>query len=35
VIAALKSDTLSVVAFEIGLFGWIALVFFVFSSTLI
>jgi hypothetical protein len=30
VIAALKSDTLSVITFEIGLFGWMALVFFVF-----
>ena len=30
VIAALKSDTLSVTTFEIGLFGWMALMFFVF-----
>jgi hypothetical protein len=30
VIAALKSDTLSVLTFEIGLFGWMALIFFVF-----
>jgi hypothetical protein len=30
VIAALKSDTLSVITFEIGLFGWMALMFFVF-----
>jgi Domain of unknown function (DUF4396) len=30
VIAALKSDTLSVITFEIGLFGWMALFFFVF-----
>jgi hypothetical protein len=29
-IAALKSDTLSVITFEIGLFGWMALFFFVF-----
>ena len=29
-IAALKSDTLSVITFEIGLFGWMALMFFVF-----
>jgi uncharacterized protein DUF4396 len=29
VIAALKSDTLSVITFEIGLFGWMALMFFV------
>jgi hypothetical protein len=32
VIAALKSDTLSVLTFEIGLFGWMALTFFVFFS---
>jgi Domain of unknown function (DUF4396) len=32
VIAALKSDTLSVITFEIGLFGWMALVFFVFFT---
>lgn len=30
VIAALKSDSLSVLTFEIGLFGWMALMFFVF-----
>jgi hypothetical protein len=30
VIAALKSDALSVITFEIGLFGWMALMFFVF-----
>jgi hypothetical protein len=30
VIAALKSDTLSVITFELGLFGWMALMFFVF-----
>jgi hypothetical protein len=30
VIAALKSDTLSVITFEIGLFGWMALIFYVF-----
>ena len=30
VIAALKSDTLSVITFEIGLFGGMALMFFVF-----
>ena len=30
VIAALKSDTLSVTTFEIGLFGWMALMYFVF-----
>jgi hypothetical protein len=30
VVAALKSDTLSVVTFEVGLFGWMALMFFVF-----
>jgi hypothetical protein len=30
VIAALKSDALSVMTFEIGLFGWMALMFFVF-----
>jgi hypothetical protein len=29
VVAALKSDTLSVVTFEVGLFGWMALMFFV------
>jgi Domain of unknown function (DUF4396) len=29
VIAALKSDTLSVITFELGLFGWMALMFFV------
>ena len=29
-IAAVKSDTLSIVTFEIGLFGWMALTFFVF-----
>jgi hypothetical protein len=32
VIAALKSDTLSVITFEIGLFGWMALFFFVFFT---
>jgi hypothetical protein len=32
VIAALKSDTLSVLTFEIGLFGWMALMFFVFND---
>ncbi|HWF53579.1 MAG TPA: DUF4396 domain-containing protein [Solirubrobacteraceae bacterium] len=32
VIAALKSDTLSVMAFEIGLFGWMALSYFVFFT---
>jgi hypothetical protein len=32
VIAALKSDTLSVITFEIGLFGWMALMFFVFFT---
>jgi hypothetical protein len=32
VIAALKSDTLSVLTFEIGLFGWMALTFFVFFN---
>jgi hypothetical protein len=31
-IAALKSDTLSVITFEIGLFGWMALTFFVFFT---
>ena len=30
--AALKSDTLSVITFEIGLFGWMALFFFVFFT---
>jgi hypothetical protein len=30
VVAALKSDTLSVITFEIGLFGWMAVTFFVF-----
>lgn len=30
VVAALKSDTLSVITFEIGLFGWMAVIFFVF-----
>jgi hypothetical protein len=30
VIAAAKSDTLSILTFEIGLFGWMALTFFVF-----
>jgi hypothetical protein len=30
VIAAIKSDTLSILTFEIGLFGWMALTFFVF-----
>jgi hypothetical protein len=35
VIAALKSDTLWVITFEIGLFGWMALMFFVFFPTLI
>jgi hypothetical protein len=30
VVAALKSDSLSVLTFEIGLFGWMALFFFVF-----
>ena len=30
VVAALKSDALSVVTFEVGLFGWMALMFFVF-----
>jgi hypothetical protein len=29
-IAAIKSDTLSILTFEIGLFGWMALTFFVF-----
>jgi len=29
-IAAVKSDTLSILTFEIGLFGWMALMFFVF-----
>jgi hypothetical protein len=33
VIAALKSDTLSVITFEIGLFGWMALIFFVFFGS--
>jgi len=32
VIAALKSDALSVITFEIGLFGWMALFFFVFFT---
>jgi hypothetical protein len=32
VVAALKSDTLSVVTFEVGLFGWMALMFFVFFA---
>jgi Domain of unknown function (DUF4396) len=32
VIAALKSDTLSVITFELGLFGWMALFFFVFFT---
>jgi Domain of unknown function (DUF4396) len=32
VIAALKSDTLSVITFEIGLFGWMALFYFVFFA---
>ena len=32
VIAALKSDSLSVLTFEIGLFGWMALMFFVFFT---
>ncbi|HKO27925.1 MAG TPA: DUF4396 domain-containing protein [Solirubrobacteraceae bacterium] len=31
-IAALKSDTISVITFEIGLFGWMALMFFVFFT---
>jgi Domain of unknown function (DUF4396) len=31
-IAALKADTLSVITFEIGLFGWMALFFFVFFA---
>lgn len=30
IIAAIKSDTLSILTFEIGLFGWMALTFFVF-----
>jgi hypothetical protein len=30
IIAAVKSDTLSILTFEIGLFGWMALTFFVF-----
>jgi hypothetical protein len=30
VVAALKSDTLSVVTFEVGLFAWMAVIFFVF-----
>ncbi len=29
-IAALKADTLSIIAFEVGLFGWMALTYFVF-----
>src|ERR1700744_6298523 len=29
-IAAIKSDTLSILTFEIGLFGWMALTYFVF-----
>ena len=29
-VAAVKSDTLSILTFEIGLFGWMALTFFVF-----
>jgi hypothetical protein len=29
-VAALKSDTISIVAFEVGLFGWMALVYLVF-----
>jgi len=33
IIAALKSDTLSVITFEIGLFGWMARMFFVFFPT--
>ena len=32
IIAALKADTLSLIAFEVGLFGWMALVQFVFFS---
>jgi Domain of unknown function (DUF4396) len=32
VVVALKSDTLSVVTFEVGLFGWMALMFFVFFA---
>lgn len=32
VVAALKSDTLSVVTFEVGLFGWMALMSFVFFA---
>ena len=32
VVAALKSDTLSVVTFEVGLFGWMALMYFVFFA---
>jgi Domain of unknown function (DUF4396) len=32
VVAALKSDSLSVTTFEIGLFGWMALMFFVFFA---
>jgi|SRR5215468_1939830 len=32
VVAALKSDTVSVITFEIGLFGWMALMFFVFFT---
>ena len=29
-VAALKADTLSILAFEVGLFGWMALTYFVF-----
>lgn len=32
-IAALKADTLSILAFEVGLFGWMALTYFVFFSS--
>ena len=32
-VAALKADTLSILAFEVGLFGWMALTYFVFFPT--
>ena len=32
IMAALKADTLSLTFFEVGLFGWMALMFFVFFS---
>ena len=32
-LAALKADTLSILAFEVGLFAWMALIYFVFSPS--